>query len=160
MQGAGKSTTINLCTGSLVPSSGDAIVYGRSVNHDTAAVRALMGLCPQHDVLFEQLTALEHLRLFGRFKGVPKEALERDIPVVLEAVKLTDVQNKAAGKYSGERKRCRPRCMPPPSLPSLRSAYNHYHLCRHYRHCARRGDEASPLRRHRLHRRALADRAG
>lgn len=60
-----------------------------------------MGLCPQHNVLFEQLTALEHLRLFGRFKGVLAADLERDIPAVLEAVKLADVQNKAAGNYSG-----------------------------------------------------------
>lgn len=61
-----------------------------------------MGICPQHDVLFEKLTALEHLRLFGRFKGVPSAALERDIPIVLEAVKLMDVRNKTAGTYSGE----------------------------------------------------------
>ena len=34
-----------------------------------ATLRATMGVCPQHDVLYEELTAREHLNLYARFKA-------------------------------------------------------------------------------------------
>jgi ATP-binding cassette subfamily A (ABC1) protein 3 len=40
-------------------------------------VRKMIGLCPQHDVLFEDLTVKEHLDIFGVFKGIPNK-LERE----------------------------------------------------------------------------------
>ena len=38
-------------------------------------VRRLLGYCPQHDALLDRLTVREHLELFGRIKGIPKEVL-------------------------------------------------------------------------------------
>jgi ABC-type multidrug transport system ATPase subunit len=35
----------------------------------------MIGVCPQHDTLYEDLTVEEHLRLFGAFKGLEDEAL-------------------------------------------------------------------------------------
>lgn len=45
--GAGKSTTINMMTGVLQPSSGDARVFGYSIRSDMNAIRRVMGVCPQ-----------------------------------------------------------------------------------------------------------------
>ncbi len=50
--GAGKTTAIDMFTGMLEPTEGDAIVNGKSVVHDLVSVRLDLGLCQQHDVLF------------------------------------------------------------------------------------------------------------
>ena len=51
--------------------AGDALVYGESISSTGGmdAVRPLMGVCPQFDVLLAQLTGREHLLLFGAIKG-------------------------------------------------------------------------------------------
>ena len=59
--GAGKSTSINILTGFLEPSSGSALVEGRDITSDMSGVYHLMGVCPQHDLLWETLTGREHL---------------------------------------------------------------------------------------------------
>ena len=50
--GAGKTTAINMLTGMVQPSRGDAEILGRSLVNDISAVRQEMGLCQQFDVLF------------------------------------------------------------------------------------------------------------
>ena len=45
-----------MLTGLLKPSSGDAEIYGHSIVNDLQSVRPLIGVCPQHDVLFDKLT--------------------------------------------------------------------------------------------------------
>lgn len=39
-------------------------------------VRKKMGVCPQHDTLYDELTVEEHLYLFGTFKGLDSTTLE------------------------------------------------------------------------------------
>ena len=69
--GAGKSTTINALTGVVPLSGGDALVYGQSIASAGGmdAVWPLMGVCPQFDVLWDELTGREHLQLFASIKG-------------------------------------------------------------------------------------------
>lgn len=43
--GAGKTTAINMLTGMVQPSRGDAEILGRSLVNDISAVRQEMGLC-------------------------------------------------------------------------------------------------------------------
>jgi len=45
-------------------------VEGHDIRRDMASVYSLMGVCPQHDLLWPQLTAAEHLRFYGRIKGL------------------------------------------------------------------------------------------
>lgn len=63
MSGAGKSTTIGMLVGMVTPSSGTAFVRGRSLVDDLQAVRNMLGVCPQHDILFPELTAMQHLQV-------------------------------------------------------------------------------------------------
>ena len=67
--GAGKSTAISMLTGLLDKSSGSGQVFGNDIFGNMAEVRKSMGVCPQHDVLFDLLTPLEHLDIFYDFKG-------------------------------------------------------------------------------------------
>lgn len=71
--GAGKTTTIKMVTGQIKPSAGDALIEGLSVSHESAKVRTIMGICPQHDVLYDELTSTEHLQLYGAIKGLSRE---------------------------------------------------------------------------------------
>lgn len=74
--GAGKTTTISMLTGLLEPTQGMAEVMGIDIFNDMAEVRKHLGVCPQHDVLFEFLTPEDHLRLFATFKGTPADKVE------------------------------------------------------------------------------------
>lgn len=38
-----------------------------------SAIREFMGVCPQHDILFDSLTVKEHLELFAVFKGMSSD---------------------------------------------------------------------------------------
>ena len=54
--GAGKTTAIYMLTGMLMPSEGDARVYGASVKKEIEEVRKSIGLCQQFDVLYDEIT--------------------------------------------------------------------------------------------------------
>jgi ABC-type multidrug transport system ATPase subunit len=102
--GSGKSTTFNMLTGLSTVSAGDAEIFGRSVSGDMAELHASMGVCPQHDVLWDQLTAREHLELFARIKGLDgsiKEEGNRRI----EQVKLFSAADSKVGGFSGGMRR-------------------------------------------------------
>ncbi|KAH9493233.1 hypothetical protein Btru_020951 [Bulinus truncatus] len=64
--GAGKTTMVNMITGSLSPTSGTVFVNGHDVTTDLNAARGLMGVCRQRDVLFDQLTCREHLVFYDQ----------------------------------------------------------------------------------------------
>ena len=77
--GAGKSTLINLLTGKLLPSAGYISVFGRRVDckWDLLKIHENLGYCPQEDVLLDDLTVEEHLRLFAGLKGHGNEEVRR-----------------------------------------------------------------------------------
>lgn len=69
--GAGKTTAIQMVTGLLKPTSGNAFIYGNNLVTNLDGVRQSLGLCQQFDVLFDQLTCKEHLELVCNLKGIP-----------------------------------------------------------------------------------------
>jgi len=66
--GAGKTTTMSMLVGLFPPTSGNAIINGYSILTDMESVRQSLGLCPQHNVLYDRLTVREHLNFFARLK--------------------------------------------------------------------------------------------
>ena len=52
--------------GFIPPTSGTAIVNGYDIKQDISSVRQSLGLCPQHNVLFDTLTVHEHLVFFAK----------------------------------------------------------------------------------------------
>nr|KAJ3419409.1 ATP-binding cassette sub- A member 1 [Polyrhizophydium stewartii] len=103
--GAGKSTTISMLSGLTPATSGDALIYDLSVRYNIQRIRKIMGICPQHDILFDDLTAREHIELYAGLKGVPHEQLKTLIEERLKAVRLHTVADVRAGTYSGGMKR-------------------------------------------------------
>jgi ABC-type multidrug transport system ATPase subunit len=57
----------------VVPfTGGDALIYGHAISSEGGldCVRPLMGVCPQFDVLWQQLSGREHLTIYGLVKGL------------------------------------------------------------------------------------------
>ncbi|KAG7961902.1 hypothetical protein I3843_09G039100 [Carya illinoinensis] len=103
--GAGKSTTISMLVGLLPPSSGDATVFGKNIITDMDEIRKGLGVCPQIDILFPELTVREHLEIFAVLKGVKEEFLERVVSDMIDEVGLADKTNTAVKALSGGMKR-------------------------------------------------------
>ena len=71
-----------------------------------AAIHGAMGVCPQHDVLWRDLSAAEHVAFYARLRQVPKgAALKREVRRVLADVALTAWADKPSRSFSGGMKR-------------------------------------------------------
>lgn len=102
--GAGKTTAIYMLTGMLKPTSGEATLYDNTITNEIDEVRRSLGLCQQFDVLYNELTAYEHLLLTCRIKGI-QENMERQINETLELVMLQRHRDKKPTGMSGGMKR-------------------------------------------------------
>ncbi|WOL00337.1 ABC transporter A family member 7-like [Canna indica] len=105
--GAGKTSFINMMIGLITPSSGTAYVQGMDIRTNMDEIYTSMGVCPQHDLLWETLTGREHLMFYGRLKNLKGAALLQAVEDSLRSVNLFygGVGDKQAGKYSGGMKR-------------------------------------------------------
>lgn len=100
--GAGKSTTISLVRGDIRADSGEVFIDGTSLNKHRVAARNHLGVCPQFDAM-DQMTVVEHLRLYARVRGVPD--IKHNVTAVMHAVGLNTYANRLAAKLSGGNKR-------------------------------------------------------
>ncbi|XP_026438508.1 ABC transporter A family member 11-like [Papaver somniferum] len=105
--GAGKTTTINCLIGNIPVTGGDALIYGNSVRSSIGMtnIRRIIGVCPQFDILWPDISCEEHLRLFGSIKGLPPSLLDSIVKEALENVKLAGAAGVRAGSCSGGMKR-------------------------------------------------------
>jgi ABC-type multidrug transport system ATPase subunit len=67
-----------MLTGQISPTHGDAEIYGYSILTHMDKIRETMGVCPQFDVLWADLTGREHLVLFAGMKGIPWKQLSQE----------------------------------------------------------------------------------
>ncbi|KAL7749611.1 hypothetical protein RI367_004837 [Sorochytrium milnesiophthora] len=103
--GAGKSTLINMLSGLLSPTSGNAYVFGHALTHGATPIQRVLGACSQDDIQYPELSAREHLRLYARFKGIPTSELKEYIDERLDLVGLLPHADQLVGEYSGGMKR-------------------------------------------------------
>mmetsp|Transcript_12836 Transcript_12836/g.16455 ORF Transcript_12836/g.16455 Transcript_12836/m.16455 type:complete len:510 (+) Transcript_12836:1052-2581(+) len=103
--GAGKTTIISMLTGLIEKSQGEAKCYDVDLFEEMDEVREFMGVCPQHDVLFDLLTPREHLDIFYDFKGGDPATKQREIDALIQDVGLEIDQDKVSSTLSGGNKR-------------------------------------------------------
>lgn len=60
-----------------------------------------MGVCPQHDILFDNLTVKEHLEMFATFKGMDRADIDQAVTRLIEDVDLVDKTDYLAKNLSG-----------------------------------------------------------
>ena len=102
--GAGKTTTLRMLYGLMRPDGGRMAVDGVDAAADPAGVRARMGVLPDAHGLYQRLTAREHLRYFGRLRGLAGAALERRVDELVELLDMGAIAGRRAQGFShGER---------------------------------------------------------
>jgi len=103
--GAGKTTAIAMLTGLIPADGGTAIIEGMDIREDMDEIRKNLGVCPQHDVLFPELTVEEHLSMFAMFKGVKGNELDNAVQTMVASIGLTEKRHTASKLLSGGQKR-------------------------------------------------------
>ncbi|KAG0346386.1 ATP-binding cassette sub- A member 2 [Podila humilis] len=130
--GAGKTTSLSIIMGMVKPTSGTVVVNGHlmpgsdDVSHRDLDMRTLgevqkhMGVCPQHDVLYDTLTAWETVHLYAAIKGVKvvgrktdaensdasnNQLLDDYLDHLLEDVYLKSKKHERVSTFSGGMKR-------------------------------------------------------
>lgn len=94
-----------MLTGLIPADDGDAIVEGLSIVENMSEIRRNLGVCPQHDILFPDLTVEEHLIMFASFKGTPKSQLYEEVDKMINSVGLTEKRKAFSKQLSGGQKR-------------------------------------------------------
>uniref|UniRef100_A0A3P9B9A1 ATP binding cassette subfamily A member 3 n=1 Tax=Maylandia zebra TaxID=106582 RepID=A0A3P9B9A1_9CICH len=103
--GAGKTTTLSMLTGLFPPTSGRAYISGYDICQDMALIRRSLGLCPQHDVLFDNLTVQEHLLFYAQLKGYSKDKIPDEVDRIIRILNLEDKRHARSKTLSGGMKR-------------------------------------------------------
>ena len=101
VNGAGKTSTIKMLTCLSKPTSGDALLYKKSILEDAASVKSMIAVSPQETAVAPGLTVLENLELMCGIYGLNKEKRAEKIEQLTKRLSLSDVISRKAGKLSG-----------------------------------------------------------
>lgn len=118
--GAGKTTTISMISGMLVQSAGTIELFGYDSTRNKDFMKAKLGVCPQKNPIFTQLTVLEHMHLYSKIKFNEEQkiagddaskrkydakAAQEEIETLLRDIDLWDKRKNVASELSGGQKR-------------------------------------------------------
>ena len=99
--GSGKTTTIRMLCGLLVPTSGDASVVGFDIRTQSEDLRRNIGYMSQRYGLYDELTVYENIRFYASVYGLRGDAREARIQALMEDLGLTPRRDQMAGTLSG-----------------------------------------------------------
>lgn len=105
VNGAGKSTTINMLCTVLKPSAGTVNICGMELGKKDEEIRKKIGVVYQNNCLDERLTVKENLFIRGALYESNKERLKENVWRVCEVLELSEVYGRKFGKLSGGWKR-------------------------------------------------------
>ncbi len=103
--GSGKTTTISMLSGILTANQGTIELAGKPITPAAVEAKRAIGLVPQEIALYQDLTATENLRFFGRLQRLGGKELSSRIDEVLDVVALRDRANDRIDEFSGGMKR-------------------------------------------------------
>lgn len=67
-EGCGKSTLLKCMCGLITLTEGQISIYGKSIRIEQNDIKKMIGYCPQTDILYEYLTAVEQIELICKLK--------------------------------------------------------------------------------------------
>ena len=100
--GAGKSTTMNMITGCLPPTSGSILINGRDITRHPKLVKRQVGYLPEIPPLYDGMTVCEQLHFGGRLKqpGITRSELAKQVSEACRSMDLVPVQNRLISHLS------------------------------------------------------------
>ncbi|HQY87046.1 MAG TPA: ABC transporter ATP-binding protein [Tepidisphaeraceae bacterium] len=98
--GAGKSTTMKIVSGLLKPTSGEAFVLGKAVQHHGDFVRRNVGYMPDTFGVYDDLTVTEYLDFFAAAYGLNRITRRRKVGEVLDLTELRYKENAMVDSLS------------------------------------------------------------
>ena len=101
VNGAGKSTTIKMLSCLTSPTSGDALLGGKSIISDTLDVKKQIAVSPQESAVAMSLSVKENLVLMCGVYGIKRDEREKKISELSKLLGLDSVINKKAKNLSG-----------------------------------------------------------
>jgi len=103
--GAGKTTAIRILTGLARSTDGQVRVFGHDVRKEPDRVREIVGFLPDVPGYYPWMTAVQFLRLVGKFHRVPRRRLDERVESLLELSGLASVSTKIGGYSRGMKQR-------------------------------------------------------
>ncbi len=100
--GSGKTTTFNMLSGLLTPSSGTITILGKTIKE---MQKKDIGFVTQNDSFYETLTVKQNLEFFASLHGIPGEEATRRVKKSLSQMKLVEKADVLSSKLSGGMKR-------------------------------------------------------
>lgn len=101
VNGAGKTTTVKMLASLVQPTSGDALIFGKSLTKDGAALKGVVDLSLQETAVARNLTVEENLDFYGELSGLTKEEIAARKKRLFETFGFAEVGKKRAAKLSG-----------------------------------------------------------
>ena len=96
---------MSLLTGALYPDEGWAMVGGLDVVRQRSQLRRSLGVCPQFDVLYSELTCWEHMHLYGGMQGLAADECDGEAQRLLGELDLLGKREQKASSLSGGQRR-------------------------------------------------------
>ena len=97
---------MTILSGALRATAGKQFVAGKDLSHDTTSIHEYVGVCPQFDVVWADLTVSEHLAFQARQRGISSDRLDAEVQQAALAVGLDgDGYYTKAGELSGGMRR-------------------------------------------------------
>lgn len=105
INGAGKSTTINIISGSLGKDSGKVYINGKDLDSDITAIKADLGIVFQQSVLDKVLSVKDNLMLRGGLYGMNRDEIKNRIETLSEMLNLEEIMKRKVKNLSGGQRR-------------------------------------------------------
>jgi ABC-2 type transport system ATP-binding protein len=106
VNGAGKSTTLNMIAGALLPDGGRILLDGEDFAERPELAARKLGWLPENAPIWPELTVNEHLVATGQLRGLRGLSLNAAVAAIVERLQLGDLSRRLAGVLSqGQRQR-------------------------------------------------------
>ncbi|MBQ9744384.1 MAG: ABC transporter ATP-binding protein [Clostridia bacterium] len=105
VNGAGKSTTINIMCAQLTKDRGEILINGQDLDKDTDGIKRELGVVFQNSVLDSALSVYDNLQSRASLYGIVGEDFKKRIKELSELLEFEDLYKRPVGKLSGGQRR-------------------------------------------------------
>lgn len=105
VNGAGKSTTINILCGQLAKDGGTVVIDGADLDREGDHIKGILGVVFQNSVLDSALSVRDNLQNRAALYGITGEAFTKRLEELAERLQFQDLMRRPVGKLSGGQRR-------------------------------------------------------